>query len=94
MPNLSIFSRKFEVLIYFSCLIISVELISCPDNTFSNTKGDKCFFVPNDTKAFTSAEINCINSHGVGLASVSSAFDNMKLTGKDVFRPVWINIRS
>jgi hypothetical protein len=56
----------------------------CPNGTFPNVAGDKCYFIPNGTIEFVLAEINCKQQNG-DLASISNAFDNMALTGKKGF---------
>ena len=55
---------------------------SCPKGTFPNIAGNKCYFIPNDTKQFILAELDCKKQNG-DLASISNAFDNMALTGKN-----------
>ena len=62
----------------------------CPNGTFPNASGGKCYFIPNDSENFILAEMNCQEQNG-DLASVSSAFDNMNLTGNNYG---WISLRS
>jgi hypothetical protein len=47
----------------------------CPNGTFPNESGGKCYFIPNDSSQFIPAEINCQEQNG-DLASISNAFDN------------------
>ena len=55
---------------------------TCPNGTFPNVAGDKCYFIPNDSENFILAEMNCQEQNG-DLASISNAFDNNALTGKN-----------
>ena len=54
----------------------------CPNGTFPNASGGKCYFISNDSSQFISAEISCQEQNGE-LASISNAFDNNDLTGKN-----------
>jgi hypothetical protein len=72
--------------VYYSYRIYA----GCPNGTFSNVAGDKCYFILNDTQQFISAEMNCQDQNG-DLASILNALDNMNLTGKNYG---WISLRS
>jgi hypothetical protein len=67
------------ILLFTTAYRISAD---CPNGTFSSAAGDKCYFIPNGTKQFILAELNCKQQNG-DLASISNAFDNMALTGKN-----------
>ena len=54
----------------------------CPNGTFPNASGGKCYFIPNDSENFILAEMNCQEQNG-DLASISNAFDNNALRGKN-----------
>ena len=62
----------------------------CPNGTFPNASGGKCYFIPHDSENFILAEMNCQEQNG-DLASISNAFDNTILTGKNYG---WIFLRS
>ena len=53
-----------------------------PKRFLNNVAGDKCYFIPNGTKQFIQADINCKQQNG-DLASIANAFDNNALRGKN-----------
>ena len=77
------------LLVLFFAIIYKIDA-SCPNGTFPNVAQDKCYFIPNDSENFILAEMNCQEQNG-DLASISNAFDNTILTGKNYG---WISLRS
>lgn len=53
----------------------------CPNGTFSNLSGDRCYFVKNGTDNFMGAEQMCNVQNG-HLVSIQSAFENNFLVCK------------
>jgi len=70
---------KYLLVLFFA--ILYEIYASCPNGTFPNVAGDKCYFIPNGAKQFILAELDCKQQNG-DLVSISNAFDNMALTGK------------
>ena len=66
------------LLILFFAIVYEIDA-SCPNGTYHI--GDKCYFIPKDSKPFLLAKTSCQNQNG-NLASISNAFDNADLTGK------------
>ena len=71
-----------KYLFVLSFAIVYEIYASCPNGTFPNVAKDKCYFIPKDSKQFILAEISCQNQNG-NLASISNAFDNNALRGKN-----------
>jgi hypothetical protein len=70
---------KYLLVLFFA--ILYEICASCPNGTFPNVVGDKCYFIPKDSSQFDPAELSCQNHNG-DLASISNAFDNTDLIGK------------
>ena len=79
---------KYLLFLFFA-ILYEIDA-SCPNGTFPNVAGDKCYFIPNGAKQFILAELNCKQQNG-DLASISNVFDNMDLTGKNYG---WISLRT
>ena len=77
------------LLVLFFAIVYEIDA-SCPNGTFPNVAGDKCYFIPKDSKPFLLAETSCQNQNG-NLASISNASVNADLTGKNYG---WISLRS
>ena len=72
-----------KVLLFILLFTTAYRISSyCPNDTFSSAADDKCYFIPRDSVQFKLAEMNCIDQNA-NLASISNAFDNMNLTGKN-----------
>ena len=74
---------KYLLVLFFA--ILYEIYASCPNGTFPNVAGDKCYFILKDSRQFIQAEMNCIDQNA-NLASISNAFDNMNLTGNNYGR--------
>ena len=79
--KICVLEMKALLLLFLFTIAYTIYAV-CPNGTFSNVAGDKCYFIPNGTTEFILAEINCKKQKG-DLASISNAFDNMALTGKN-----------
>ena len=76
------------ILLFTTAYRISAD---CPNGTFSSAAGDKCYFIPKDSRQFIQAEMNCIDRNA-NLASISNAFDNMNLTGNNYGRGIFYTL--
>ena len=69
------------LLVLFFAIIYEIDA-RCPNGTLSNFAGDKCYFISKNVMKFSLAETSCQDQNG-NLASISNAFDNNALRGKN-----------
>ena len=77
------------LLVLFFAIVYEIDA-SCPNGTFSNGAGDKCYFISNNFTQFLLAETSCQDQNG-NLASISDSSENAYLQGKNYG---WISLRS
>ena len=76
------------LLVLFFAIVCEIDA-SCPNGTFSNDAGNRCYFIPKDSTQFLLAGTSCQNQNG-NLASISDSFENAYLQGKNYG---WISLR-
>ena len=69
------------LLVLFFAIVYKIDA-RCPNGTFSNFAGDKCYFISKDFTQFLMAKTSCQNQNG-NLASISDSYDNFYLRGKN-----------